>query len=276
MQLVSKVVEPDTLFKLIRKAVTRQNLPLKQFESFGLRFINVHPNERAISQFQNMFGCNALPVSYMFILGFRYLGQLLVTSNIPSKLMGMIHLTSRFIVINPHDWSKPLDIDVRLISYSQNERGFSYLVSTIFYQNGQATLVNENQFLDKDRRYRSDKDAIKDVMSDVTIVAQQQFTPSLARQYAKVSSDYNPIHLHSWLAKFFGLKSSVMHGMYGVHWLLTGGFIKNIDYKAGLNVKFNRPCYLPNDIKLVKYSDENSYALFSAGLDDRFMKLIFT
>lgn len=276
MQLVSKVVEPDSLFKLIRKAIIRKHLPLNQFESFGLRFTNVQPNERAICQFQKLFGCNELPVSYMFIFAFRYLGQLFVSSNIPSKLMGMIHLTTSFRVIHPHDWSQPTDIDIRIISHSENEQGISYLVSTQLYQFGQATLVNENTFLDKESRYRSKRGEMNNAIPNVTALARQQFTPSVARHYAKVSGDYNPIHLHSLLAKFFGMSSSVMHGMYGVHWLLTHENVDKVVLQNDLNVQFNRPCYLPKEVVLTKFNNENSYALFSTEFEDRFMKLNFT
>jgi len=40
------------------------------------------------------------------------------------------------------------------------------------------------------------------------------FSSSIGRQYAKVSGDYNPIHLHPFSAKLFGFKKAIAHGMY--------------------------------------------------------------
>ncbi|AGH45935.1 MaoC/PaaZ C-terminal domain-containing protein [Paraglaciecola psychrophila] len=36
---------------------------------------------------------------------------------------------------------------------------------------------------------------------------------TLGRQYAKVSGDFNPIHLNKWLAKLFGFQQHIIHGM---------------------------------------------------------------
>ena len=249
------------------------------FQPSVLRFTHVEPNLEAITSFKNMFGCEELPISYMFILSFRYIGQLLVSSKIPSKLMGMIHLTSNFKEVGQHDWLKPTEIEVRINSCEESEKGFIYSLSTYFYQLGQPTLVNENQFLDKKSNYRSRKSKVTITEPNVNIITKTQFSQRTARQYAKVSGDYNPIHMHSLLAKTFGMKSSVMHGMYGLHWMLTHQKIlttkplEEISSYKTVTVNFNRPCYLPKTVVLAENLDEQSYALYSEGFKDRFMKL---
>ncbi|GHF02816.1 MaoC/PaaZ C-terminal domain-containing protein [Thalassotalea profundi] len=282
MSISSQIVELDSVFTLIKKAVIRQRAPLAMFQSTGLRFNHVEPNIKTIKSFQMMFGCKELPVSYMFIQGFRCIGQLLVSSKIPSKLMGMIHLTSNYKVVKAHDWLKPVDIEVRINSCVDSEKGLIYSLSTYFYQLGQLTLVNENEFLDKRTNYQSSKNnKVALTAPDIKTIDKSHYSQQLARQYAKVSGDYNPIHIHPLLAKVFGLKSSVMHGMYGLHWMLTHQHIltskaeEEISHHKTVTVSFNRPCYLPKTVLLTESIDQQSYALYSEGFKDRFIKLAF-
>lgn len=279
MSLPSKIVELDSVFTLIKKSVLRKRIPLAMFQPSCLRFTHVELKPDAIILFKNMFGCEELPISYMFILSFRYIGQLLVSSKIPSKLMGMIHLTSNFKEVGKHDWLQPTEIEVRINSCEESEKGLIYSLATHFYQLGQPTLVNENQFLAKNTNYRSSKNKLVISEPNANIIAESLFSQRLARQYAKVSGDYNPIHINPLLAKVFAMKSSVMHGMYGLHWMLTHQKIlttkplEEISSYKTVTVNFNRPCYLPKTVLLAENLDESSYALYSEGFKDRFMKL---
>jgi acyl dehydratase len=52
------------------------------------------------------------------------------------------------------------------------------------------------------------------VHSDAALSVDKLRLPAgLSRQYARVSGDYNPIHLSSLSAKVFGFRSVVAHGM---------------------------------------------------------------
>ena len=69
-----------------------------------------------------------------------------------------------------------------------------------------------------------------------------------ARTYAKVSGDYNLIHLSPILAKLFGFKSSLLHGMYMKG--LMASYISEYTNKKlkKIYVQFKSPLSLPNEI----------------------------
>lgn len=46
-----------------------------------------------------------------------------------------------------------------------------------------------------------------------TMLAQIQVSSDAARRYARLSGDYNPIHLWRWSARFFGQPRPILHGM---------------------------------------------------------------
>ena len=57
-------------------------------------------------------------------------------------------------------------------------------------------------------------------------------------RYASASGDYNPIHLNSLLAKLFGMRTAIVHGMYLVHLGILSGKIDS-DY---IQAEFKKPC----------------------------------
>ncbi len=51
---------------------------------------------------------------------------------------------------------------------------------------------------------------------DAAVLAELEVTGRTAWTYARVSGDYNPIHLNDRAARFFGLRGSISHGMWSL------------------------------------------------------------
>lgn len=69
----------------------------------------------------------------------------------------------------------------------------------------------------------------------------------MGRRYAKVSGDWNPIHLHPWSARLFGFKRPIMHGW----WLLARALAELDDLvpEAGrVEARFLSPVSLPGTV----------------------------
>ena len=96
-------------------------------------------------------------------------------------------------------------------------------------------------------------------------IASHTVDGGLARRYARLSNDFNPIHLHPLLAKLFGLKTSLMHGMYNAHWSLSQLKLNEINASHTIEVVFKKPCYLPSQVVLKQLND-SEYGLYSADL----------
>lgn len=79
-----------------------------------------------------------------------------------------------------------------------------------------------------------------------------KFSSRIGRQYAKVSGDYNPIHLHQLSAQLFGFKTAIAHGMYSKA-LVISNIAKQLHfYKSEfeINALFTHPIGLPTQAKL--------------------------
>ena len=264
-----------SLPQIICNAFWRPKLAIEDFAPFAVRVDNLYCKKGALSRFTNAFGTPESIPSFAFIAGFPIVLQCLAQSSIPSKLMGLIHISTEFTVHSPHNWLLPTDIEVEIAAVDQSEKGKVYRLVTRFYQQGQLTLTNTNQMLDKLRGYKpnrvvGNKHEELELSKSLCSIAIDLKT---ALSYAWLSKDFNPIHIHPWLARKFGLPKALIHGMFNVHYVLS-----RLPQQAQLETKhirveFNKPCYLPNRVFIKQYGDKQLFGLFSKDNSERYLKL---
>jgi acyl dehydratase len=77
----------------------------------------------------------------------------------------------------------------------------------------------------------------------------------LGRRYSALAGDYNPIHLSALTARPFGFKRAIIHGM----WTLARASAKwpmiCRPSRAGCDVRFERPVFLPSRVHLAVTRD---------------------
>jgi len=79
------------------------------------------------------------------------------------------------------------------------------------------------------------------------------------RTYAKLSGDYNPIHIHNMLAKLFGFPRAIAHGMWVVQQADARGkqFVQR-DIPQAVKVFFKKPSFLPCELNVSVYGGEKA------------------
>ena len=194
----------------------------------------------------------------------------------PSKLLGLIHISSEFKVHAPQNWLLPTDVEVEIKQVESTDKGLVYEVETRVFQHDELTIVNTNTMLDKDRNYKPVK-ITSNKHEELEICKPLSSTGigfKTALKYAWLSKDLNPIHLHPILARAFGLRSALIHGMFNAHYCLSE-LNKRKLYNQTDNVKleFNRPCFMPNQVFLRPYEGSNNFGLFSSDKSERFLKI---
>ena len=85
---------------------------------------------------------------------------------------------------------------------------------------------------------------------------QTLFVPGdTGRRYARVSGDYNPIHLHAATARLFGFPKPIAHGMWTVARVL-GAF--ETSKARRVEARFKRPLMLPSSVSVRASGEGNS------------------
>jgi acyl dehydratase len=90
---------------------------------------------------------------------------------------------------------------------------------------------------------------------DLPATATWKLPGDLGRQYAGVSGDRNPIHMHPLSAKLFGFPTAIAHGMWTKARCLSA-LGPRLDDKFTAEVAFRKPILLPATVKFAeKLSD---------------------
>jgi acyl dehydratase len=90
-------------------------------------------------------------------------------------------------------------------------------------------------------------------LTEATVTNEWHIPKSRGREYAKISGDYNPIHMSPWAAKMFGFKRDIAHGF--------GVMAQAIDFSNAMadvddgkamqvDVVFKGPIFLGSDVSI--------------------------
>lgn len=172
----------------------------------------------AFNQLHNWQHVNLHPC-FIQLLGLKQHINALLHKSSPFPLMGLVHLQNQISVIEPLR-NDDLTIDCRFISIKVHQKGITVDVDIDVRQNKKLCLTARSTYL-----YRM-MSVVSDMKSSRTSVPTNseplkhlneggllRFNKDAGRKYARISGDYNPIHLYKWSAKLLGFKTSIAHGM---------------------------------------------------------------
>ena len=78
---------------------------------------------------------------------------------------------------------------------------------------------------------------------------------STGRDYARIASDYNPVHVHALLARLFGFRHAIAHGT----WTLAQAmFLTGLPAASryDMEARFRRPVDLPSTIRVRRFTGD--------------------
>ncbi|ROM96036.1 MaoC/PaaZ C-terminal domain-containing protein [Pseudomonas brassicacearum] len=240
--------------ELYWRAATRRKITGTTLPEDGFRcWVNVDPKRLAAYRKVCGFTDNGLlPPTYPHVLAFALQMQLLTARTFPFPLLGLVHLTNRIRILRPLGAVARVRVSVRVQNLQPHAKGAVFeLISTIDDALGPLWEA-ESQMLCKGVKLPglaiepSTDSAL--TMNEVT----RWWAPSeIGRRYARVSGDYNPIHLSAVSARLFGFPRAIAHGL----WIkartlaaLSGHLpTSNIE----IAVQFKKPVRLPSEVSLL-------------------------
>jgi acyl dehydratase len=175
---------------------------------------------------------------------------MMLEKDFPLPVPGLVH-TANTITIT-HEISADLPLEIEAIAKIEERKNDSLAVifNLNFKQNGtlKATCESVNYWINKSaprkKEAREEQDTeLYDRQSELW-----HFQENLSNEYAKISGDYNPIHLHAVFGKLFGFRGKVLHG-----WCSTSKIISlfESEFESKINsfqVKFIKPFILPKNV----------------------------
>ncbi len=169
---------------------------------------------------------DTLPVTYPHVLAFPLAMALMTAPDFPFPVVGLVHLANRITLHRPLPVDQPLDLAVRAENLRDHPRGRQVDVVATASVDGEVVWRDVSTYLHKERtgpargdrpaagepHHRSGRDADDAPAGHAQAV--WRVGEDVGRAYARVSGDRNPIHTSRLLARAFGFRRPIAHGMW--------------------------------------------------------------
>ena len=220
-----------------------------------------------------------LPITWPHVVAMPLHLRMLTSDDFPIRLLGLVHLHNRIESRQPLPAARPLELSGRVQGHRETDRGQEIDVHTCARVDGVVAWTETSTFLAR-RARPARREAAPGSEALAGSDAQRARTAAAGpapgardagalmldagawpapsdtgRRYARLSGDWNPIHLWTPTARPFGFRRPIAHGM----WLLGCAAARLGDAAnrapATLTASFRLPVLLPTEVQLRTRAD---------------------
>lgn len=176
-------------------------------------------------KYQQMISYYSILIGKLQLLAFS-------KAKFPLPILGAVHMSNEFEVFCELDEKNSFDIDLKVHHFSKHNSGILFQVESIITQENKpiwkcvSTFLSKIQVpvkeIQKDNKFSdnmsvSSKKTLTESMIDSfgseDDFSEMQFPDNMGKEFASICGDYNPIHTNKTLAKLFGLRKCIAHGI---------------------------------------------------------------
>lgn len=253
------------------KALLKQgrNLPVEEaLPTLRRRFIGFRVQTPQLVAYRRLFHFpedGAVPIPFLFVMLQTPHLELLTDRRFPLRLLGLIHKSSTFRQHQRLAVDRPYTLEVILGGGRLVRAGRAFdLHATFSNTEGLCADVTSTLVARAVTRINKKSGEEKALVRTDKPLAKLDYPRSAGWRYAQVSHDYNPIHIHRWLARLWGFPAAVIHGMYSaakIYRLLA----PTLSPPHCFHVDFLKPIFMPATALLHAQtkSDEQRFTLWS-------------
>ena len=197
--------------------------------------------------------------------------KLISSPQSPFAMLGLVHISNRVTDYTQCRPDIPCELIVRFGQVFQQRRGYAFEVVVTASQRGKPVYAAVGTYLARTGHSATglptweERDmTLPDDISELTPI---QASGGLIRRYARVSGDYNPIHLSQVTAKLFGFKRAIAHGMWTAARVISDLQASHQLNGQEIDIQFKRPLFLPGKAKAVvgQTSENTCFSVLSEG-----------
>ncbi len=201
---------------------------------------------------------DGVPATYPHVLSMPLHLQIFACSDFPLRPMGLIHLANWIEKLAELRPGMRLDVNVAARNYQKTDAGLAFDMATEISSDGQPvwreTCVFLSRWPESVDRPASRPPRPPKAPKDSAVLAEFDVTRRVAWDYARVSRDFNPIHLSDRAARYFGLRGCISHGMWSLARSLAQEPRPFIPEGARIETQFLTPVQLPARVAIKDWS----------------------
>lgn len=206
-----------------------------------------------------------LPSTFPHLTAFPLAMALMTRRSFPLPVLGLVHISNEITQMRPIAADSVLDYQVRVEPPREHPKGVAFDVHSTARDSvtGEQIWTSVSTYLRRQTTPAAPR--VSDALTrDETSGTQLwQLPASLGRQYASVSGDRNPIHLHPLTARAFGFPRAIAHGMWTKARCLAALSAGSGLADAGppksfrVRVEFHSPVLLPGQLAFSAWQTES-------------------
>jgi acyl dehydratase len=246
---------PPSVWPLLAKAVLARRplllAPGQTVPALEARLAPRTPEPHLLEAYREVCGFEpdgTLPITYPHAAAGPLHLALLTGEGFPVKLLGLVHLRHRIETVRTIGEQEPLDLRCRVEGHCESDRGQEIDLITEARAGGQLAWTETQTLLARRPGSRPPRPSPGPVAPASARTTTWSLASDLGRRYARVSGDYNPIHLSGATARLFGFRRAIAHGM----WTLARVAAELQPQVAGgaavLEATFRLPVLLPGRV----------------------------
>ncbi|WP_339472117.1 MaoC family dehydratase [Pseudomonas sp. EL_65y_Pfl1_R83] len=250
----------------LKRKITGSTLPEQ-----GLR-CRVSIDPKHVAAYRKVCGFTdspILPATYPHILAFGLQMQLLTDHSFPFPLLGLIHLNNRIRIHRPLGGVSELSISVHAQNLKPHPKGATFELVTSVEDSLGLLWEAESRMLCRGVKLEGHaEEHAEPCPTQVNELTRWKAPADIGRRYARVSGDYNPIHLSALTAKLFGFPQAIAHGLWNKARTLAALSEHLPAANIEIDVEFKKPVRLPGDVTLLASAAGSSGELWLKGAGD--------
>lgn len=221
-----------------------------------------------IARYRAAFGFveDHVPITWWYLVAQRAHLATMLDPRFPFRIVGMVHMEN---ALTEHGRVEPgqallLRTTLRVLPPSGNG-ALRCVLETAGSTNGALVFTCTSTYLIKRGTRRDGKPAQEGAASPGKIIAQWRLDATAGRRYARLSGDWNPIHLYHWSARLMGLRTPIIHGMHTLA-ASCAALEKHADRHAtSIACRFRAPVALGATVSLKEDSESGEFEVEAGG-----------
>ncbi|TCM67001.1 MaoC dehydratase-like protein [Acinetobacter calcoaceticus] len=209
-----------------------------------------------------------IPAIYLAVLSQSLQMQMMTQEPFPFALLGLVHIRNQVKQFRKVGTNEQLSLSCQFGELKPHDKGLQFDFITTAKVAGEVVMQGVTTYLSRQKTSQtapqtsngnidSTKKNDKGDQATPSYQLQQQWdiAENTGRRYAKISGDFNLIHIHAFTAKAFGFKQAIAHGMWTKARALAQLTLADA-YEA--DVWFKLPLYLPSTVEFLTATSKES------------------
>lgn len=204
----------------------------------------------ALAHYRSVCGFEAghgVPMTYPQLLTFPVVMAYLCSPACPWPAAGTVHLSNRIEQLAALQVGDEVSVELVTGGLRSHEKGQVFDLDLLIRRAGEVVWRGTQSLLRRGVREPAGLPYISGFDNEVSWVRAFEFEApvNIGRRYARVSGDFNPMHLSRLSARLFGFQRTIAHGLWTQARALAGLLPARSVQTATLTTEFKSPVMLP-------------------------------